>query len=126
MLILKIAAVALITCILTLTLKKDQPAFAILLSTCGAFCLLALVLQKILPVLDWVRSLATYTPGENIGCLLQVLGIAIVAQFAADLCKEAGLASAASSVELCGRMLAVLQAMPLLQNLINAFLMYLQ
>ena len=123
---IKIAGLALVTCVLALTLKKDQPAFGFLLSACGALCVLALVLQKILPVLDWIRSLSAYAGGSGVGVLLSVLGIAVIAQFAADLCKEAGLAAAASAVELCGRMLAVLQAMPLIQGLIDAFLSYLQ
>ena len=55
-----------------------------------------------------------------------VLGIALVAQFAADLCREAGLAAAASAVDLCGRALALLQALPLLQQLLDAFAGYLQ
>ena len=53
-------------------------------------------------------------------------GIALVAQFAADLCREAGLAAAASAVDLCGRALALLQALPLLQQLLDAFAGYLQ
>ena len=39
-----------------------------------------------------------------------------MAQFAADTCKEAGLTAAAGAVELCGRVLALLQALPLLQS----------
>lgn len=53
-------------------------------------------------------------------------GIALVAQFAADTCKEAGLSAAATAVELCGRVLALLQALPLLQSLLGSFADYLQ
>ena len=52
--------------------------------------------------------------------------VALAAQFAADTCRDAGMAAAASAVELCGRVLALLQALPLLQTLINAFLSCLQ
>lgn len=58
--------------------------------------------------------------------LLQVLGIALVAQLAADTCKEAGLSAAATVIELCGRVLALLQALPLLQSLLGSFAAYLQ
>lgn len=50
----------------------------------------------------------------------------MVAQFAADTCKEAGLSAAATAVELCGRVLALLQALPLLQSLLGSFADYLQ
>ena len=58
--------------------------------------------------------------------LLRVLGIALVAQFAADTCKEAGLSAAATAVERCGRVVALLQALPLLQSLLGSFADYLQ
>lgn len=126
MLILKIAVLALISCTLALSLKKVEPSYAFLVSLCGALCLVAMAVQQITPVIDWLRTLSGYTQGQSIGCLLQVLGIAIVAQFAADLCREAGLNAAASSTELCGRLLAMLQALPLLQALISSFLSFLQ
>ena len=77
-------------------------------------------------LLVWLHGLEAYFPGEGIRCLVRVLGIALVAQFAADLCREAGLAAAASAVDLCGRALALLQALPLLQQLLDGFAGYLQ
>ena len=59
------------------------------------------------------------------GILLQVLAIAFVAQLAADLCREAGLAAAAFCMEFVGRILAMLQALPLLQSLLASFLSFL-
>ena len=101
MLILKAAALAIVVCVLVLCLKKDQPGFAFLLSLCGE------------------------AGGDSFGILLQVLAIAFVAQLAADLCREAGLAAAAFCMEFVGRILAMLQALPLLQSLLASFLSFL-
>ena len=76
--------------------------------------------------LDWMRTLDGYFQGQSPAVLLQVLGIALVAQLAADTCKEAGLSAAATAIELCGRVLALLQALPLLQSLLGSFAAYLQ
>lgn len=78
------------------------------------------------PLLDWLRTLDEYFQGQSPAVLLQVLGIALVAQLAADTCKEAGLSAAATAIELCGRVLALLQALPLLQSLLGSFAAYLQ
>ena len=126
MLLCKIAAAVLVAAVLTLLLKKDQPAFAFLVSVCTAAWLLAIVVRQVQPLLDWLRTLDGSFQGQSPAVLLQVLGIALVAQFAADLCREAGLAAAASAVDLCGRALALLQALPLLQQLLDAFAGYLQ
>ena len=48
--------------------------------------------------------------------------------FAEDVaaCREAGMAAAATAAELGGRILALLQALPLLQELLDCFAGYLQ
>ena len=92
----------------------------------GIAGLLAIVVRQVQPLLDWLRTLDGYFQGQSPAVLLQVLGIALVAQLAADTCKEAGLSAAATAIELCGRVLALLQALPLLQSLLGSFAAYLQ
>ena len=126
MLLFKLAAVAFVAAILSLALKKEQPAYAFLVSVCAAAGLLAAVTQQIEPVLSWLNTLDGIFPGQGIGCLLRVLGIVITAQLGADICREAGMAAAATAAELCGRILALLQALPLLQELLDSYAGYLQ
>ena len=71
-------------------------------------------------------SLAGAFSGKEISCLLRVLGIAIVAQLTSDICKEAGMSAAATATELCGRICALFQALPLLQDLLDSYAGYLQ
>ena len=124
MLILKVAALAIVVCVLVLCLKKDQPGFAFLLSLCGA-ALLWFAVQQLRPLLARLQQLAGQAGGDSFSILLQVLAIAFVAQLAADLCREAGLAAAAFCMEFVGRILAMLQALPLLQSLLASFLSFL-
>lgn len=125
MLILKAAALAIVICVLTLCLKKDQPGFAFLVSVCGALCLLAMSAAQIEPVIRQLRELAALVEAPSFGILLRVLAIALIAQLAADLCRECGLASAGFCVELFGRVLAMMEALPLLQSLVQSFLSFL-
>ena len=82
-LLCKLAAAVFVAAVLTLLLKKDQPAFAFLVSACTAAGLLAVVVQQVDPWLDWLRTLDVYFQGQSPAVLLRVLGIALVAQFAA-------------------------------------------
>lgn len=93
MLIFQLAALTFTAAVLCLTLKKDQPAFAFLVSVCAAAGVLAAVLQQAQPVLDWLDTWGGYFQGAGLGCLVRVLGIALAAQFAADTCREAGMLS---------------------------------
>lgn len=126
MLLCKMAAVAFVAAVLSLALKKDQPAYAFLVSVCAAVGLLAVVTQQVQPVIVWLQTLGGILPGQGIETLLRVMGIALVAQLAGDLCREAGMSAASTAVELCGRVLALLQALPLLQDLLSAYAGYLQ
>lgn len=126
MLILKAAALAVVTCVITLILKREQPAYAFLASVCGAVCLLAVAADHLAPLVDWIHTLSDYSMTDSASCLLQVLGIALIGQFASDLCREAGLSAAASAIDLCGRLLALLQAIPMLQSLLDSFSGFLQ
>lgn len=125
MLILKAAALAIVICVLALCLKKNQPGFAFLVSVCGALCLLAMSAAQIEPVIRQLRELAALVDAPSFGILLRVLAIALIAQLAADLCRECGLASAGFCVELFGRVLAMMEALPLLQSLVQSFLSFL-
>lgn len=125
MLILKAAALAIVVCVLALCLKKDQPGFAFLVSVCGALCLFAMSAAQIEPVIRQLRELAALVEAPSFGILLRVLAIALIAQLAADLCRECGLASAGFCVELFGRVLAMMEALPLLQSLVQSFLSFL-
>lgn len=126
MLLFKLAAVAFVAAILSLALKKEQPAYAFLVSVCAAAGVLVAVIQQIEPVITWLDTLDGIFPGQGIGYLFRVLGIVITAQLASDICREAGMAAAATAAELCGRVLALLQALPLLQELLDAYAGYLQ
>ena len=106
MLILKAAALAIVVCVLVLCLKKDQPGFAFLLSLCGAAGLLWFAVQQLRPLLARLQQLAGQAGGDSFSILLQVLAIAFVAQLAADLCREAGLAAAAFCMDLVAAKLA--------------------
>ena len=99
MLLCKLAAAVLVAAVLTLLLKKDQPAFAFLVSVCTAAGLLAIVVRQVQPLLDWLRTLDGYFQGQSPAVLLQVLGIALVAQLAADTRKS----SAAGCWRCCRR-----------------------
>ena len=77
------------------------------------------------PLLARLQQLAGQAGSDSFSILLQVLAIAFVAQLAANLCREAGLAAAAFCMEFVGRILAMMQALPLLQSLLASFLSFL-
>ena len=74
-LLCKLAAAVFVAAVLTLLLKKDQPAFAFLVSACTAAGLLAVVVQQVDPWLDWLRTLDVYFQRQSPAVLLRVLRV---------------------------------------------------
>ena len=125
MLILKASAFSIVVCVLMLSLKKDQPGFAFLISLCGAMYLLTMAANQLSSVIAQLEDLASLVDAPSFGILIRVLATALAAQFASDLCRENGLASAGFCVELLGRVLAMMETLPLLQSLVQSFLSFL-
>ena len=75
----------LVAAVLTLLLKKDQPAFAFLVSVCTAAGLLAIVVRQVQPLLDWLRTLDGYGMG---GILADDMGLGKTLQVISFLLTE--------------------------------------
>ena len=66
MLLCKLAALTFVAAVLSLALKKEQPAYAFLVSVCAAAGAMAVVVQQIEPVMDWLHTLDGIFPGQGI------------------------------------------------------------
>lgn len=56
-------------------------------------------------------------PVEYGGILLKSLGICFLCQFSSDACKDAGQSALASKVELAGKLMIVLIALPMIEDI---------
>lgn len=112
---------ALVAAVLSLQLKKEQPAFSFLVSCMAAALLLGAAGKSLAPILQWLRSVAGGLQDAGLQCLLRVLAIALVTQFGADACRDADMSAAAGTLEVCGRALALLQALPMTESLLGLF-----
>ena len=73
------------------------------------------------PVVDMVGELSRYASLSSsfYSPVLKCLGIGIVTQIGAGICKDAGQAAAATGVELCGTAAAVFCTLPLIRSLLS-------
>lgn len=119
---MKIAGFVGIAVVVITLLKQYLPAYAMLaLLACSAVCL-GMFVQFVQPMLHWIGALTAYIEREEFQCLLKAAGIALIAQMAQELCKDAGVNSLGTAVELAGRCLVLAAALPLFQKLIEQFL----
>ncbi len=118
---LQVAVIGVITVLLTSLLKKRSGELALLL-TLTACIVVALILVKMTqPVLDFLSKLRDLAGVDNelMIPMLKTIGIGLLTQICANVCADAGESSIAKLIELCGGILAVYVALPLLEAVIQ-------
>jgi stage III sporulation protein AD len=117
-LIFKAAAISVTAAILSLVIKKDEPSIALLVGA-GAGCVVLLsVLGIVKSISSFLSELAEATGMSSVALsvVVKTVGIGIISRFAADVCKDSGLNSAASATELAASVAAIYIALPLMKT----------
>lgn len=101
--------------------QKTNKEYALLISLGTAAVLLLFLLERAGPVFQQVEDLAASGPleGEAVGLMLRAVGITVVGQVVARLCKDAGESALAYTVELAARAAVLAAALPALGQLLK-------
>ncbi|MEF3301938.1 stage III sporulation protein AD [Paenibacillus sp. GYB003] len=118
---IQIVGLGLIVAILTLVLKEHKPLFAFLLITVTGIYIFLFLLGKIAAVIGVLEQLSALT---NINVMflktiLKIIGIAYIAEFGAQIVRDSGLESVASKIELAGKVLIMVMAIPIITVIIE-------
>lgn len=119
--IMKIVVVGIIATLLAVLLKDEKPEIAILVSIVTGLVIFVFLVTK----LSSVISVLKYFAGKaNIDILyfstiLKVIAIAYITEFGAQVCRDAGEGSIASKIELAGKVLIMVIAIPILSALME-------
>jgi stage III sporulation protein AD len=115
--IFPIAAVALIGSLSALFLKREVKELSLLLSIVTSVILLSLVTAGALEILSLLRQLAETAEISDalLAPMLKVLGIEVVTNLVANICRDAGEGGVASAVELTGAICALYTSIPVIQ-----------
>ena len=112
-----IMGIAVTAAILALVLRGTQPAYAMCLTVAAGLLLFASAIGMAVPLVERVSGLlsgvidSTYTH-----ILLKALGISLLTQTAADVCRDAGESALASKAEFGGQVLLLACALPLFEH----------
>ena len=113
--IITIAAVAIVSAISAVAIKKHNGEISLMLSiACGVISLTATILQTVNKI-----AAASDMNIEYIKILLKVIGICIVTELAVSVCKESGQQAIATNVTLAGKILIMVTSLPLYTEILN-------
>lgn len=122
--IIQIVGLGLIATLLVLILKDQKPLFAFLVTAFTGVFIFLLVIGKIGAVITVINELATKSgiPDVYLKTVLKIIGIAYIAEFGAQMVRDAGQESIASKIEFAGKIFILVLAIPIINVIIETLL----
>ncbi len=120
----KIIGIALVATFLALIVKEQKPNFAFLLIVFVGCAIFLFLIDKISAIIQMIENIAVSAKVNMIyiETILKIIGIAYIAEFAAQITKDAGQGAIASKIELGGKILILAMAIPIITVLIETII----
>lgn len=119
--IVQIVGLGLVATILALVIKEQKPMFAFLLAIASGVIIFYFLVGKISEVIRILERLAVQADLNLVflETILKIIGIAYIAEFGAQMTRDAGQGAIASKIELAGKVLILVMAVPIIQIIIE-------
>lgn len=119
--IFQIIGIGIIATILIVVLKESKPEFSILVSITAGVIIFSMLLSKLVYVIDTISTLSGRFD-VNISyfnTILRIIGMAYIVEFASQISRDAGQDSIAMKIELGGKVMIMVLAIPILMALMD-------
>ena len=127
---LKVAVIGVMGALLALLLKGEKAGQSlwVVLAACllimGTFTLVAVNANAMLEDMEQKNQVLAFvdenlTEALYLQVLLKMIGISYIAEFGAEICKDAGFGAVAGQIEFFGKIMLLAVSIPIIQNLIT-------
>ena len=112
----QIVGLALIVTVISVVLKQIRPEIALQLTILAGASIFILVMSKIKVIVDLLQNLADQANISSYYLLivLKIVGVAYLAEFGAQICRDAGEGALASKIELAAKVTVIVIAIPII------------
>lgn len=113
--ILQVVALGLIVAVFAVLLRQERQEMALLLTLVFGILVFILILGKMGAIFTVFQELTRRAQVDELYLvtLLKIMGIAYVAEFGAQICRDAGEGTIAGKIELAGKVLILILALPI-------------
>ncbi|MDD9149293.1 stage III sporulation protein AD [Sporolactobacillus sp. CQH2019] len=119
--ILQIVGLGLAVTFLVLILKERSPVFALLLSLIAGIIIFIMLVDQIQLILNMLSKMAETAHLNNVyvATILKIIGVAYISDFGAEIAKDAGQGALAGKIELAGKVVILVMAIPILTAIVE-------
>lgn len=122
--IMQVVGLGLLAAVLAVVLKNNKPEMAVFLSIAVGIIIFVAMLGKIGSVLEVLKDLSSRANLSMVylGTILKIVGIAYIADFGAQICRDAGEGAVASKIEFAAKILVLVLAVPIVVAVLNSLI----
>ena len=119
--IFQIVAVGILGAVLSITIKKQSPETAILITITASVLIFLMVLPMLSEAVSIISQLGEMANAHAsyVGLALRVVGIAYMAELGASVCTDAGETAIAAKIDLAGRVIILVMALPIVIDILQ-------
>ncbi|MFC3882871.1 stage III sporulation protein AD [Bacillus songklensis] len=121
---IQIVGLGLVATFLALIIKEQKPSFAFLLVVFVGCVIFLFLVDQIYEIIRMIETLSVNAQVNMVyvETILKIIGIAYIAEFGAQITKDAGQGAIASKIELGGKILILSMAIPILTVIIETII----
>lgn len=114
--IIKIAILGIAGVLVALPLKKEKSEYSTFIAITVCICIFVYLLTKVETILSFVDRLESMIMIDSryIGMVIKMVGITYVAEFAMNICKDAGYGAIANQIEIFAKLSILVVSVPVL------------
>ena len=122
--IFQIVATGILGAILALTVKKQSPEIALVITIASSVLIFLMVLPMLMEVVGVLTQVGDIMDGSMryVSLAFRVIGVAYMAELGAAVCADAGETAIAAKIDLGGRLVIMVMAMPVVIEIISVVL----
>ena len=122
--VIKIIGIGLIALMAIIILKQYKPEFVLYISIIAGIIIIFLIIDKLQGIIDLLKSISSKSGinSQFLVLLLKITGIAFLAEFAINLCKDSGEGAIASKIEFGSKIVIVSMSIPIISSLLDVIL----
>lgn len=114
--IIKIAILGIAGVLIALPLKKEKGEYSTFIAMAVCICIFVYLLTKVETILLFAERLESMIMVDSryIGLVVKMVGITYVAEFATNICKDAGYAAIGNQIEIFAKLSILVVSVPVL------------
>jgi stage III sporulation protein AC/AD protein family len=114
--ILRISVLGIAGVLLAVLLQKEKSEYSMFISMAVCICIFIYIIGKVETVINFAKKMQTFVAVDQtyITLILKMVGITYVAEFAMNICKDAGYAAVGNQIELFAKLSILVLSIPVL------------